>query len=77
MPVSQVARDIASGPPAATNSSCSRPGQGSPTTPPLAGTPDEPHGIVAAQQVTGRKAGVDMYSRFSLASQQPGQAATG
>jgi len=36
---------------------------------PLAGTLDDAHRIVAAQQATGRQAFVDMFSRFSPANQ--------
>ena len=37
---------------------------------PLAGTLEDAHRIIAAQQATGRKAFVDMFSRFSPAGQQ-------
>jgi predicted dehydrogenase len=42
---------------------------------PLATTIDDAHRIVAAQQATGRRAFVDMFSRFSPANQQLRQAA--
>jgi predicted dehydrogenase len=42
---------------------------------PLATTLDDAHRIVAAQQATGRRAFVDMFSRFSPANQQLRQAA--
>jgi predicted dehydrogenase len=41
---------------------------------PLATTLDDAHRIVAAQQATGRRAFVDMFSRFSPANQQLRQA---
>jgi len=44
---------------------------------PLAGTLEDAHRIVAAQQATGRRAFVDMFSRFSPASQHLRQAVAG
>jgi predicted dehydrogenase len=41
---------------------------------PVAGTLDEAHRIVEVQQATGQRAFVDMFSRFSPASQQLSQA---
>jgi predicted dehydrogenase len=44
---------------------------------PLAGTLEDAHRIIAAQQATGRKAFVDMFSRFSPAGQQLREAVAG
>jgi predicted dehydrogenase len=44
---------------------------------PLAGTLEDAHRIIAAQQATGRKAFVDMFSRFSPAGRQLRQAVAG
>jgi predicted dehydrogenase len=44
---------------------------------PLADTLEDAHLIIAAQQATGRKAFVDMFSRFSPAGQQLRQAVAG
>ena len=44
---------------------------------PLAGTLKDAHRIVAAQQATGRRAFVDMFSRFSPANQHLRQAVAG
>jgi predicted dehydrogenase len=44
---------------------------------PLAGTLEDAHRIIAAQQATGRKVFVDMFSRFSPAGQQLRRAVAG